>query len=99
MYMPQALWTHAREGLNILSIVFANRKYQILHSEMKNVGVAESGPNASALFDIDRPEIDWVRLAATFGIDAIRVDSMDDFSRAIDAGLAAQGPFLIEVSF
>ena len=38
MYMPQALWTHARESLNILTIVFANRKYQILRLEMQNVG-------------------------------------------------------------
>jgi acetolactate synthase-1/2/3 large subunit len=99
MYMPQALWTHAREGLNILTIVFANRKYQILRNEMHNVGVTEIGPNASALLDIDRPEIDWVSLAKSFAVDARRVDTMDSFSSAIDAGLASQGPYLIEVAF
>ncbi len=97
MYMPQALWTHARESLNILTIVFANRKYQILRLEMKNVGVTEIGPKASALLDIDNPEIDWVSLARSFGIDAVRVDTMDRFSSAIDAGFATQGPYLIEV--
>ena len=50
MYMPQALWTHAREGLNILTIVFANRKYQILRLEMQNVGVKEIGAKASLWF-------------------------------------------------
>jgi acetolactate synthase-1/2/3 large subunit len=98
MYMPQALWTHAREGLNILTVVFANHKYQILRLEMKNVGVTEIGPNASGLLDIDNPQIDWVSLASTFGIEARRVDSMDSFSSAIDAGLATQGPYLIEVT-
>ena len=97
MYMPQALWTHARESLNILTIVFANRKYQILRNEMHNVGVAEIGPRASGLLDIDNPEINWVTLARSFGVDAQRVDSMDSFSGAIDAGLATQGPYLIEV--
>jgi acetolactate synthase-1/2/3 large subunit len=99
MYMPQALWTHAREGLNILTIVFANRKYQILRNEMHNVGVTEIGPKASGLLDIDNPVIDWVALAGSFGIDARRVDTMDAFSSAIDAGYAIQGPYLIEVAF
>jgi len=99
MYMPQALWTHARESLNILTIVFANRKYQILRLEMQNVGVTEIGPKASGLLDIDNPEIDWVSLARSFGIDAVRVDTMDLFSSAIDVGYATQGPYLIEVAF
>jgi len=99
MYMPQALWTHAREGLNILTIVFANRKYQILRNEMHNVGATEIGPKASRLLDIDDPEINWVALATTFGIDAQRVDTMDSFSSALDVGFATQGPYLIEVAF
>ena len=97
MYMPQALWTHAREDLNILTIVFANRKYQILRNEMQNVGVANIGSRAAGLLDIDNPEIDWVSLAATFGVEAVRVDTMDAFSSAIDAGLATRSPCLIEV--
>jgi acetolactate synthase-1/2/3 large subunit len=99
MYMPQALWTHAREGLNILTIVFANRKYQILRNEMHNVGAMDIGPKASRLLDIDDPEIDWVSLARTFGVDAQRVDTMDTFSNALDVGFATQGPYLIEVAF
>ncbi|MFT5112541.1 MAG: acetolactate synthase-1/2/3 large subunit [Parasphingorhabdus sp.] len=97
MYMPQTLWTHAREGLDILTIIFANHKYQILRSEMQNVGVPEIGPKASGLLDIDQPTIDWIHLAKTFGIKAKRVDSMRAFSKAVDAGLACQGPYLIEV--
>ena len=97
LYMPQTLWTHAREGLDVLTIIFSNRAYRILHHEMRNVGVSDIGPNASGLFDLVNPEIDWVALAKSFGIEARRVDSMQDFSAAIDAGLAVQGPALIEV--
>ena len=79
--------------------MFANRKYQILRNEMHNVGVTEIGPKASGLLDIDNPVIDWVALAGSFGIDARRVDTMDAFSSAIDAGYAIQGPYLIEVAF
>ena len=97
MYMPQTLWTQVREGLNILTLIFANRKYQILRDEMINVGVSNVGPKASALIDIDRPVIDWLSLARTFGIEAFRAETMDELSRCIDAGLAIQGPCLIEI--
>jgi acetolactate synthase-1/2/3 large subunit len=97
MYMPQSLWTQAREGLNVLTLVLANRKYQILRSEMANVGASNIGPKASALLDIDRPTIDWVALAGSLGVDARRAATMDELSQQIDAGLAADGPFLIEV--
>ncbi len=98
MYMPQALWTHAREQLDILTLVFANRTYQILRSEMRNVGVADGGPKAEALTDLGRPDIDWVSLARTFGIEGFRATTADELSRHIDAGLALQGPALIEVA-
>jgi acetolactate synthase I/II/III large subunit len=98
MYSPQALWTHAREQLDILTIVFANRKYQILRNEMSNVGAAAGGPKAEALMDLARPSIDWVSLARTFGVEAFRAGTADEFSRHLQAGLAVQGPALIEAA-
>jgi acetolactate synthase-1/2/3 large subunit len=98
MYTPQALWTHAREQLDILTIVFANRKYQILRNEMSNVGAAAAGPKAEALMDLGHPSIDWVSLARTFGVEAFRATTTDEFFRHVQAGLAVQGPALIEVT-
>ena len=97
LYMPQALWTHARENLNILTLVFANRKYQILRNEMQNVGATNVGPNASALLDIGNPDIDWRALAKGFGVESFRAETMDELSRATDAGLALRRPCVIEV--
>ncbi|MDT7586008.1 MAG: acetolactate synthase large subunit [Pseudonocardiales bacterium] len=98
MYMPQALWTHAREGLNILTLVFANHRYQILRGEMANVGATREGANADTLLNIDNPRIDWVALARTFGIEAFRAQTADELARHIEAGLAIQGPCVIEVA-
>ena len=98
MYMPQALWTHAREQLDILTIVFANRGYQILRDELRNVGATAGGPRAEALMDLGRPDIDWVSLARTFGVEAFRAGTADELSRHMRAGLAVQGPCLIEVA-
>jgi acetolactate synthase-1/2/3 large subunit len=97
LYMPQALWTQARQNLNILTLIFANRKYQILRNEMQNVGVSNVGPVASDLLDIDNPTIDWVGLAKSFGVEAFRAATIEELGRAIDAGLAMNGPCLIEV--
>jgi acetolactate synthase-1/2/3 large subunit len=96
MYMPQALWTHAREQLDILTIVFANRAYQILRHELSNVGAAAGGPRAEALMDLGRPDIDWVSLARTFGLAAFRAATADELARHVRDGLAVQGPVLIE---
>ena len=97
MYMPQALWTQAREQLDILTLVFANRTYQILRNEMRNVGVSPGGPEAQALTDIGNPRIDWISLARSFGAEAFRAATADELSRHIDAGLALPGPVVIEV--
>jgi acetolactate synthase I/II/III large subunit len=97
MYMPQALWTHAREQLDVLTIVFANHAYQILRDEMSNVG-ATPGAKAGPLMDIGSPRIDWVALARTFGVEAFRACTADEFVRHLQAGLAVQGPALIEVA-
>ncbi len=47
MYTIQSLWTQARENLNIVTIVFANRIYQILRGEFDNVGAGEPGQRAN----------------------------------------------------
>jgi acetolactate synthase I/II/III large subunit len=95
--MPQALWTHAREQLDILTVVFANRRYQILRQELANVGAAAGGPRAEALMDLGRPDIDWVSLARSFGVEAFRAATAAELARHLRAGLAIEGPALVEV--
>src|SRR5262249_32380842 len=97
MYTLQALWTQAREGLDVTVLVFANRSYAILRGELVNVGAQDAGPKALSMLDLGRPHLDWVSLAHGMGVPAIRVESMDAFNRALTGGLAAAGPYLIEI--
>ena len=97
LYMPQALWTQAREGLDIVTLVFANRKYQILRNEMQSVGADFSGPRAEALLDIGNPDIDWVAIGAGFGVPSVRVETMEELHTAFARALSAGGPRLIEI--
>ncbi len=43
MYTLQALWTQAREGLDVTTVILSNRSYAILQGEMRNVGVEHPG--------------------------------------------------------
>ncbi|MEM1388241.1 MAG: acetolactate synthase large subunit [Pseudomonadota bacterium] len=97
MYNIQALWTMARESLDITVIVVANRGYQILRDELVNVGVERYGANAQAMFDVDNPLLDWAGLARGHGVPSHRAEGIDGFTKALGQSLAEPGPALIEV--
>ncbi|MBT6205149.1 MAG: acetolactate synthase large subunit [Rhodospirillaceae bacterium] len=95
MYTIQALWTQARENLDVVTVIYANQTYAILHGELRNVG-ANPGPKAHDMFDLDRPNLNWVQMANGMGVDALRVDTAEGFNRALAAAFNSKGPFLIE---
>lgn len=97
MYTLQALWTQAREGLDVTTVIFANRGYDILLNELANVGAGNAGRKALDMLDLHRPDIGWVDLAKGLGVDGVSVTDAGSFARAMEAGTATQGPFLIEV--
>jgi acetolactate synthase I/II/III large subunit len=98
MYTLQALWTMAREGLNVTTVVFANRAYAVLQWEYSGLGVGAPGPRATDLFAIGRPDIDWVLMAKSMGIPAMRATSLDSFGGLMRRSFASEGPALIEIS-
>jgi acetolactate synthase-1/2/3 large subunit len=95
MYSLQALWTQAREKLDIVNVVFANRRYAILQGELAAVG-AKPGPASKELFDLSRPTLDWVKLAGGMGVEAARVETLEHFADVFASACAQRGPFLIE---
>jgi acetolactate synthase-1/2/3 large subunit len=97
MYTIQSLWTQARESLNVVTIVFANRIYQILRGEFDGVGAGEPGQRALDMLKIDRPTIDFVALAKGMGVPGRSVANVDDFNKALAEAIAEPGPRLIEV--
>jgi acetolactate synthase-1/2/3 large subunit len=96
MYTLQALWTQAREGLDVTTVLCANRSYRILQVELGRAGIAEPGPKAHALTDLTHPELDWCSLARGLGVPADRVETGDGLARALAASFAEPGPRLIE---
>jgi acetolactate synthase-1/2/3 large subunit len=97
MYTNQALWTMARESLDIVTLVFANRTYEILKGELRNVGAGEPGRKARDMLEIGRPDLDWVSLAKAQGVPGVRVDDLDALAREMGGALKERGPRLIEI--
>jgi acetolactate synthase-1/2/3 large subunit len=96
MYTLQALWTQAREGLDVTTVVYNNASYDILEIELQRVGADHAGPRARALYDIGRPRLDFTALARGMGVPATRAETADQFARQFEQALAAPGPALID---
>jgi acetolactate synthase-1/2/3 large subunit len=96
MYTIQSLWTIAREKLNIVTVILANRGYAILRGEMRNVGLGNPGPRALDMLEIDRPGIGWVGLAQSMGVEAAKAEDCGSFNDLLASALKRGGPFLIE---
>ncbi len=97
MYTVQGLWTMARENLDVVTVLFNNRTYEILKGEFKYVGAGEAGRKAKDMLEIGRPDLDWVKLANAQGVAATRAQTLDELARHLRSALAERGPHLIEV--
>ena len=96
MYTLQALWTQAREKLDVTTVILANRKYAILLGEYRGVG-ANPGRTAMDMLDLGNPDLDWVHLANGMGVDAVRVTTLEAFADTFAQANGRPGPFLIEL--
>jgi acetolactate synthase-1/2/3 large subunit len=96
MYTPQALWTQARENLNVTTVLCNNRSYAVLNMELGRVGAGSGGPKARAMFNLAETPLDFVSLAAACGVPAERVDTAEGLIAALEWAQREPGPHLIE---
>lgn len=96
MYTIQALWTMAREQLDVTVVLFANRNYAILQFEHLRMGASGMGAKARAITHIGNPDIDFVTLAQSMGVAAVRVHDATGFAAAFAEAMTTRGPRLIE---
>jgi len=96
MYTVQALWTQAREKLDVTTVIFSNRKYQILLGELANVG-ANPGRTALDMMDLGNPDLDWPKMAQSMGVEAARATTCEELTDLMAGSFRRKGPFLIEL--
>jgi thiamine pyrophosphate-dependent acetolactate synthase large subunit-like protein len=99
MYTIQALWSAARHNVGAKFVVCNNRSYRLLQLNIaqywKELGVAAHDFPLS--FDLSKPEINFADMARSMGVPAMRVAKQADIEPAIEAALAHNGPFLLDV--
>ena len=95
MYTNQALWSMAREGADVTTIVFVNHTYRILNIELYRTGAGNPGPTAKDMLSIGGPDINWVQLAESMGVSAVETTTAEAFDTALAEAIQAPGPRLI----
>ena len=95
-YTLQALWTMARENLDVTTVIYANRSYAILNIELQRVGVGKVGPKALSMLDLHNPEMNWVQIANGLGVEASRATTAEEFAAQYQSAMMQKGPRLIE---
>ena len=97
MYTIQALWTMAREELDVCTIIFSNRKYQILQVELARVGAQSMNKKTLDMMDLANPKLHFVALAEGMGVSASAATTADEFNQQFVQAMQTRGPHLIEV--
>ena len=92
----QALWTQAREGLDVTTILCNNRSYAVLNMELNRVGAEAAGPKAKEMLDLTGPDMDFVALSTGLGVPATRATTADELVDQLERAIAEPGPHLIE---
>jgi len=96
MYTIQALWTMAREQLNVTTVILANRSYAILNLEMMRMGLGDPGPVARQMLDLNNPAMDFVAMGKSMGVPSFRAETAEQLVDQLRRSVATPGPTLIE---
>lgn len=98
MYSPQALWSAAHYRTKVIFIVFNNRRYGVLQNIAKQLGCRNAVEGRFVGMNIEQPAIDFMALAASMGVPAVRADAPQPIRDAIAEALGRDGPSLIEIA-
>lgn len=96
MYTLTALWTQAREQLDVTTVICDNGAYAILAAELDRVGAASDGVRARQLLDLTGPALDFVALATGMGVPARRATTADELVEHLRWALGEPGPHLVD---
>ena len=93
MYSIQGLWTAAHLGLPITYVITNNRGYRIIKERLVSFRKTDQFTG----MDLREPELDFVALANSMGIEARRVTEPQDIAPALREAFASGKPQLIDV--
>jgi acetolactate synthase-1/2/3 large subunit len=78
-------------------MIFSNRSYKILYSQLADVGAANPGPRAIDMLTLDRPTLDFTLLAKSMGVPAAKALDLEELTKQLTYAMSQKGPYLIDV--
>ena len=96
LYTIQALWTQAREQLDVTTVLINNAAYAILRMELARTAAGQAGPRAARMLDLSGPTPDFTAISTGLGVPATRVTTAEELDQALRRAYAEPGPHLIE---
>ena len=96
LYTIQALWTQAREQLDVTTVLINNAAYAILRMELARTAAGQAGERAARMLDLSGPTPDFTAISTGLGVPAVRVTTGEDLDRELRRAYAEPGPHLIE---
>jgi benzoylformate decarboxylase len=97
LYTIQALWTAAHHRVPVTWVIANNASYRILKLNMlKYLGEGAAGRQFVAM-DLTDPPLDFSRIAASFGVQGVRVEHPDQIGDAVQEAQAAQQPRIVDI--
>lgn len=97
MYGIQGLWSAAHYRIPVTFLIANNAQYQILKVGARGLQLPHAMAGKFESLEIRDPEIDFVALAQSLGVQAERITNPDDLSAALQASWKSDGPRLIDV--
>ena len=73
-----------------------NRSYAILNIELARVGAGQPTPKTLSMFDLSRPDINWLDISEGMGVPATRATTAEEFHQQFAEAMMSKGPRLIE---
>lgn len=99
LYSPQALWTAAHEQLPVTFIVMNNREYNVLKNFMRSqTDYVAAKTGRFIAMELNQPAIDYVAMAKSYGVPAVRIERPGDIGPAVEAGIASGRVNLIDIA-
>jgi benzoylformate decarboxylase len=97
LYGIQGLWTAAHHHVPVTFIIANNTQYEILKRSGDMMSLSRLAQANYPAMDLVGPEVDFVSLARSFGVEAHRVTEPDELSERTRDSLRRTEPILLDV--
>jgi benzoylformate decarboxylase len=98
LYGIQGLWTAAHHHVPVVYLIANNAQYKVLKAIGAEMQLPQVARGKYLGMDLVEPEIDFVGLARSLGVEAFRVAEPEELSERVRDALDRTEPILLDVA-